>query len=115
MARNSNDLYSRSDGKAGCANSTSCADLRTFVTAYQTSLRVQEQLAQNRIRFSQRLQEMCEELNGLAREGEKQRKIVSQPVAELTGSTRRMARGTRAYCRRASRSWIRLARMMLVS
>jgi erythromycin esterase-like protein len=49
---------------------------RSFVTAFQANLRVQEQLATNRMRFSQRLQEMSDELNGLAREGEKQRKIV---------------------------------------
>lgn len=36
---------------------------------------MQEQLAQNRIRFAQRLGEMSEELASLAREGEKQRKI----------------------------------------
>lgn len=49
---------------------------RTFVNAYQSSLRLQEQLAQNRMRFAQRLSDMSEELFSLAREGEKQRKLV---------------------------------------
>jgi hypothetical protein len=49
---------------------------RTFVASYQQSLRVQEQLAQNRIRFATRLNEMCDELLGLAREGERMRKMV---------------------------------------
>lgn len=49
---------------------------RTFVASYQQSLRVQESLAQNRIRFATRLNEMCDELLGLAREGERMRKMV---------------------------------------
>lgn len=47
------------------------------MASYQQSLKVQEQLAQNRIRFSTRLNEMCDELLGLAREGERMRKMVS--------------------------------------
>ena len=45
--------------------------------AYQQSLRLQDTLAQNRLRFSQRLNEMSDELLGLAREGEKLRKLVN--------------------------------------
>lgn len=45
--------------------------------ALQSGLRVQEGLGQNRLRFAQRLSEMSEEMFSLAREGEKQRKIVS--------------------------------------
>lgn len=52
------------------------ASQRTFVEAYHASLRLQDNLAQNRIRFSQRLNEMSDELLGLAREGEKLRKLV---------------------------------------
>lgn len=51
--------------------------LRTFVTAYNSSLKVQDQISQNRLRFAQRLYEMSEELQTLAREGEKARKTVS--------------------------------------
>lgn len=47
------------------------------MSAYQQSLKVQETLAQNRLRFAGRLNEMNEELQALAREGEKQRKLVS--------------------------------------
>lgn len=54
------------------------------MNAYHGSLRLQENVAQQRIRFAQRLNEMSDELLGLAREGEKLRKLVSDP-----GSTRR--------------------------
>jgi hypothetical protein len=47
------------------------------VASYQAALRLQEQLAQNRLRFSQRLNEMSEEMFALGREGERQRKQVS--------------------------------------
>lgn len=40
---------------------------------------MQENVAQQRIRFAQRLNEMSDELLGLAREGEKLRKLVSAP------------------------------------
>lgn len=50
--------------------------LSTFVASYQQSLKIQEQLSQNRIRFATRLNEMCDEMLGLAREGERQRKMV---------------------------------------
>jgi hypothetical protein len=50
--------------------------IRTFVASYQQSLKIQEQLSQNRIRFATRLNEMCDEMLGLAREGERQRKMV---------------------------------------
>lgn len=53
------------------------AHRRTFVQAYHSSLRLQSQVAENRIRFSQRLNEMSDELLALAREGEKLRKLVS--------------------------------------
>ena len=46
------------------------------MNAYHASLKVQEQMANNRIRFAQRLNEMSDELLGLAREGEKLRKLV---------------------------------------
>jgi hypothetical protein len=49
----------------------------SFVASYQAALRLQEQLAQNRLRFSQRLNEMSEEMFALGREGERQRKQVS--------------------------------------
>ncbi|WRT69264.1 uncharacterized protein IL334_006248 [Kwoniella shivajii] len=64
LCRTTGDVYSRADCKAG-----------SFVSSYQSGLKLQEQLAQNRIRFSQRLNEMSDELLSLAREGEKMRKI----------------------------------------
>ncbi|TYJ59114.1 hypothetical protein B9479_000103 [Cryptococcus floricola] len=64
LYRSTGDVYARGDCKAG-----------TFVQAYNSGLRLQDQLAQNRLRFAQRLNEMAEELFSLAREGEKTRKI----------------------------------------
>lgn len=60
--------------------------IRTFVASYQQSLKVQEQLSQNRIRFATRLNEMCDEMLGLAREGERQRKMVSSSIADQAAS-----------------------------
>ncbi|BEJ16227.1 hypothetical protein CspHIS471_0508320 [Cutaneotrichosporon sp. HIS471] len=63
VARTSNEVYGKADCKAG-----------SFVASFQAALRLQEQLAQNRLRFSQRLNEMSEEMFALSREGERQRK-----------------------------------------
>lgn len=49
---------------------------RSFVTAWQASLRVHEMMAENRLRFAQRLNEMSDELNNLAKEVDKNRKQV---------------------------------------
>jgi hypothetical protein len=57
--------------------------IRTFVASYQQSLKIQEQLSQNRIRFATRLNEMCDEMLGLAREGERQRKMVRLIIFRL--------------------------------
>lgn len=54
--------------------------------AYHSSLRLQNQVAENRIRFSQRLNEMSDELLALAREGEKLRKLVSCHLQRRGGS-----------------------------
>ncbi|KAJ3564528.1 hypothetical protein NP233_g8237 [Leucocoprinus birnbaumii] len=51
------------DGKAG-----------SFVSAWQSSMRVHEMMAENRLRFAQRLNEMSEELTTLVKEVEKNRK-----------------------------------------
>lgn len=72
-------------------------------------MRIQEQLGQNRMRFAQRLTEMSEELFALAREGEKQRKIVGRTTVCFADrcSTRTTALATRVFCRRAKESWTR--------
>lgn len=49
---------------------------RTFVTAWQSALRIHEQMADNRLRFSQRLNEMSQELSTLAKEVDQNRKQV---------------------------------------
>lgn len=59
--------------------------LRTFVDAWHGMMKTHESIADNRIRFSQRLNEMSEELVNLQREVEKNRKQVRQRVA--SGST----------------------------
>lgn len=48
----------------------------TFVTAWQASLKVHETVAESRIRFAQRLNEMSEELSTLVKEVDKNRKTV---------------------------------------
>lgn len=50
--------------------------IRTFVTAWQTSMKLHEIMAENRIRFSQRLNEMSEDLGALVKEVDKNRKAV---------------------------------------
>ena len=59
---------------------------RSYVAAWQTTLRVHEMMAENRLRFSQRLNEMSEELSILAKEVEKNRKQVGQvQIIESSG------------------------------
>ncbi|KAL1733329.1 Rho GTPase activation protein [Schizophyllum commune] len=63
LARATSESYATNEGKAG-----------SFVNAWQASLRVHEQLAENRIRFAQRLHETSEDLLNLAKEVDKSRK-----------------------------------------
>lgn len=96
------DIYSRADCKAGWVHASVQAYDRSFVNAYQASLRLQDALAQNRLRFAQRLSEMSDELLVLAKEGERLRKMVRLNVArDLTLSTRTTAPGTSVICKRA--------------
>ncbi|EIN09430.1 GTPase activating protein [Punctularia strigosozonata HHB-11173 SS5] len=63
LSRTTADTYAMNDGKAG-----------TFVTAWQGTMRIHETMAENKIRFAQRLNEMSEELANLAKEVDKNRK-----------------------------------------
>ncbi|KAF8972672.1 GTPase activating protein [Flammula alnicola] len=63
LARTSSEVYSLGDGKAG-----------SFVSAWQSSMRIHEAMAENRLRFAQRLNEMSEELSNLVKEVDKNRK-----------------------------------------
>ncbi|KAF8491785.1 hypothetical protein JB92DRAFT_3005205 [Gautieria morchelliformis] len=63
LARTTSDVYSMNDGKAG-----------TFVTAWQSSMRIHEVIAENRFRFAQRLSDISEELVNLAKHVDKGRK-----------------------------------------
>lgn len=49
---------------------------RSFVGAWQSSMKIHEVMAENRIRFAQRLNEMSDELASLAKEVDKNRKQV---------------------------------------
>ena len=53
---------------------------RSFVNAWQSSMKTHEIMAQNRIRFAQRLNEMSDELASLSKEVDKNRKQVSCTV-----------------------------------
>ncbi|KAF8912465.1 GTPase activating protein [Mucidula mucida] len=63
LSRSTAEVYSLNDGKAG-----------TFVTAWQSSMRIHELMSENRLRFAQRLNEMSEELVTLSKEVDKNRK-----------------------------------------
>jgi hypothetical protein len=83
LARTSSEVYALSDGKAGYAAFLTLVGMlhltlsqRSFVSSWQSSMRVHEMMADNRIRFSQRLNEMGDELSTLVKEVEKNRKQV---------------------------------------
>jgi len=87
------------DGKAGSVLSLLYAILcpltlsSSFVSAWQSSMRVHEMMAENRLRFAQRLNEMSEELSTLVKEVEKNRKqvalmILFAAIPRLTMNTR---------------------------
>ncbi|KAJ7155437.1 Rho GTPase activation protein [Mycena crocata] len=63
LARMTADTYGMNDGKAG-----------SFVNSWQSSMRIHESMGDGRLRFSQRLNEMSEELATLAKEVDKNRK-----------------------------------------
>ncbi|KAF8646886.1 hypothetical protein AX16_007064 [Volvariella volvacea WC 439] len=63
LAKATADTYAMNDGKAG-----------SFVQAWQTSMRIHESMAEIRLRFAQRLNEMSEELATLVKEVDKTRK-----------------------------------------
>ncbi|EJU03697.1 RhoGAP-domain-containing protein [Dacryopinax primogenitus] len=63
LSRLTGEQYSLSEGKAG-----------TFVNSWHSAMRIHEILAENRIRFAMRLNEMSDELLNLAKEVEKNRK-----------------------------------------
>ncbi|KAI0642328.1 GTPase activating protein [Trametes meyenii] len=63
LARQAANEYATSEAKAG-----------SFVNAWQSSMRTHEVMADNRIKFAARLNEMSDELSNLAKEVEKSRK-----------------------------------------
>ena len=88
LAKNTADIYAMNDGKAGCVNpmltfldpsDPNFVNLYTgssFVNAWQTTMKIHEIVAENRLRFASRLNEMSEELANLAKEVDKNRKAV---------------------------------------
>ena len=96
LARSTADTYSMSDGKAGYVSRSDLCTWRgcdvahrSFVAAWQSSMRIHETMAENKIRFAQRLNEMSEELANLAKEVDKNRKQVS-----VVGLTRPVGRSS---------------------
>lgn len=88
----------------GTFNSQSLISFRTFVTAWQSALRTHEQMAENRLRFAQRLNEMSQELSTLAKEVDFSRKQVNSnnvsPYPCLTASRPRISLvATRRICK----------------
>ena len=85
LARSTSEVYALNDGKAGYVVfhalgwvmlDLTVSSQRSFVSSWQSSMRVHERMAENRMRFSQRLNEMGDELNTLVKEVEKNRKQV---------------------------------------
>ncbi|KZT07421.1 RhoGAP-domain-containing protein [Laetiporus sulphureus 93-53] len=67
LAKTTSDAYSMNEGKAG-----------TYVAAWQSAMKTHEHIADNRIRFAQRLHEMSQELTTLAKEVDSNRKNVKE-------------------------------------
>ncbi|KAM5544270.1 hypothetical protein V8D89_001930 [Ganoderma adspersum] len=67
LARSTSAEYAAADGKAG-----------SFVSAWHASMRTHEQMADSRLRFALRLNEMSEELNNLVKEVDKNRKVTKE-------------------------------------
>ncbi|KIY63658.1 Rho GTPase activation protein [Cylindrobasidium torrendii FP15055 ss-10] len=63
LSKTTSDMYATTEAKAG-----------TFVTAWNSTMRIHDQMAENRLRFAQRLHEMSDELNTLSKEVDKNRK-----------------------------------------
>ncbi|KAI0741304.1 GTPase activating protein [Daedaleopsis nitida] len=63
LARTTSVEYAQHEGKAG-----------SYVTAWQASMRTHEAMAESRLKFAMRLNEMSEELNTLVKEVDKNRK-----------------------------------------
>ena len=82
LAKATSEVYSMNDGKAGLALSLNLREsllksiLRTFVNSWQSTMKIHESMAENRIRFAQRLNEMSEDLATLVKEVDKNRKQV---------------------------------------
>nr|VWO96468.1 Uncharacterized protein [Ganoderma boninense] len=67
LARSTSTEYAVVDGKAG-----------SFVSAWHASMRTHEQMADSRMKFALRLNEMSEELNNLVKEVDKSRKLTKE-------------------------------------
>ncbi|KAJ7668337.1 Rho GTPase activation protein [Mycena rosella] len=66
LARMTSETYGMNDGKAG-----------SFVSSWQSAMKIHESMGESRIRFSQRLNEMSDELATLVKEVDKNRKQAS--------------------------------------
>ena len=91
LAKMTSEVYSLNDGKAGCDLSVNCITLysyaliSSFVKAWQSTMKIHEIMAENRIKFAQRLNEMSDELANLAKEVEKNRKSVRYSFPRFRG------------------------------
>jgi Rho GTPase-activating protein RGD1 len=90
LAKSTADQYAMNDGKAGYVSSRfSIRPVLTrkspffnssFVNAWRTTMKIHDIIAENRLRFASRLNEMSEELATLAKEVDKNRKAVYRPI-----------------------------------
>jgi hypothetical protein len=80
---------------------------RSFVTAWQSSMKIHEVMAENRIRFAQRLNEMSDELASLAKEVDKNRKqvcciVLHEGISRTSPRPRSWRHATNVHCKNQS-------------
>lgn len=89
LAKSTSEVYSMNDGKAGyvfdlCVPGWYLMQwCRSFVNSWQSCMKIHETMAENRLRFAQRLNEMSEDLAGLAKEVDKNRKQVCRQLPDF--------------------------------
>ncbi|KDN46778.1 GTPase activating protein [Tilletiaria anomala UBC 951] len=103
LSRSSAEAYSNGDGKAG-----------TYVGSWMGLMKVHDQLADARLRFSQKLAEMSDELANLAKEVDKQRRFARETGQKLEKNLQDAEQGVEKARSRFDSSAEDLERLLLV-
>ncbi|KAG5641792.1 hypothetical protein DXG03_004178 [Asterophora parasitica] len=102
LSRTTAEAYAVHDGKAG-----------SYVNAWQSTMRVHELMAENRLRFAQRLNEMAEELSALSKEVEKNRKQTKELAARYERTLQESESATEKFKNRLDVTSEELERVLL--